>query len=132
MARPQLMPPTAQLSLYLIYIGSTMGIKHLCLIFGITPTVCSRVINQMMLLVVQRLNRHPLAMVKFPDAEKMKNFAQQINSHEPKVDDMIGFMDCLALTSVCTSEAEEQNSMYHGYHSDTMVNIYLQMVWSRC
>jgi hypothetical protein len=35
-------------------------------------------------------------MVKFPDVEKMKNFSQQFNSDEPKVDDVIGFMDGLA------------------------------------
>jgi hypothetical protein len=35
--RPQLMNPTAQLGLFLFFIGSTMGYKHLCLIFGCTP-----------------------------------------------------------------------------------------------
>jgi hypothetical protein len=52
---PQLMHPPAQLGLYLLFIGSTMGNKHLCLIFGITPAVCSRVINKMLLLVVRKL-----------------------------------------------------------------------------
>jgi hypothetical protein len=37
--RPPLMDPIAQLGLYLFYVGSTMGIKHLCLIFGVTPSV---------------------------------------------------------------------------------------------
>jgi hypothetical protein len=48
-----------------------MQIKHLCLIFGITPTVCSKVINQILILVAQKLKYHPLARVKFPDEEKM-------------------------------------------------------------
>jgi len=38
------------------------------------------------------------------------------------VDDVIGFMDGVSLTSECTSEPVVQNSMYSGYHSDTMVN----------
>jgi hypothetical protein len=38
------------------------------------------------------------------------------------VDDVIGFMDGMSLTSECTSEPLVQNSMYSGYHSDTMVN----------
>jgi hypothetical protein len=63
--KPPLMDPTAQLGLYLFFIGSTMGIKHLCLIFGVTPSVCSRTIHAMLLLVVQKLFRHPLAMVSF-------------------------------------------------------------------
>jgi hypothetical protein len=38
------------------------------------------------------------------------------------VDDMIGFMCGLSLTSECTSEPVDQNLMYNGYHSDMMVN----------
>jgi hypothetical protein len=120
--RPPLMDPTAQLGLYLFYIGSTMGIKHLCLIFGITPSVCSRTIRAMLLLVVRKLFRHPLAMVHFPDADKMAMFARLINLREPEVNDVIGFMDGISLSSECTSEQFEQNAMYSGYHSDTMVN----------
>ena len=66
LGRPQMMTSTAQLGLYLFFIGSTMRIKHLCLIFGVTPTVCSKVINKMLELVVQNLRRHPLARVQFP------------------------------------------------------------------
>ena len=117
--RPPLMDPVAQLGLYLFSVGSTMGIKHLCLIFGVTPSVCSCTITTMSLLVVKKLKRHPLARVKFPD---MASFARQIQIHEPEVDDVIGFMDGFLLTSECTSEMLEQNSMYNGYHSDTMVN----------
>ncbi len=38
------------------------------------------------------------------------------------MDDVIGFLDGLSLTSECSSEVIEQNAMYNGYHSDTMVN----------
>jgi hypothetical protein len=34
----------------------------------------------------------------------------------------IGFMVGLTLMSECTSEPIEQNAMYRGYYSDTMVN----------
>jgi hypothetical protein len=122
MGRPELLDPIAQLGLYLFFIGSTMGIKHLCLIFGVTPMRCSVVINKMMQLVVKKLKSHPLAKVKFPDKEKMARFAWTIQERVPEVDDVIGFMDGLALTSECTSEVIEQNAMYNGYHSDTMVN----------
>ncbi len=75
-----------------------------------------------MKLVVKKLKSNPLAKVGFPNEEKMEHFAQLIQTREPKVDDVIGFMDGLALTSECTSEVIEQNAMYNGYHSDTMVN----------
>jgi hypothetical protein len=34
--------------LLLFYLGSKMQYRHLCLIFGITPSVCSHVINMML------------------------------------------------------------------------------------
>ncbi len=57
--RPQLMHPPVQLGLSLFYIGSTMGNKHLCLIFRITPSICSEILNKMLLLVVCNLKQHP-------------------------------------------------------------------------
>ena len=77
--RPQLMNPTAQLGLFLFFIGSTMGYKHLCLIFGCTPTVCSRVINKILKLDVKKLKRHPVACVRFPNAEQLEYYAQLIH-----------------------------------------------------
>jgi len=70
---------------------------------------------------VEKLKRHPLARVQFPNVDQMASFARQIKIHEPEVDNVIGFMDGLLLTSECTSEILEQNSMYFGYHSNTMV-----------
>jgi hypothetical protein len=43
--RPRLLGPEGYLGLLLFYLGSTMNYKHLCLVFGITPPVCSRGIN---------------------------------------------------------------------------------------
>jgi hypothetical protein len=77
--RPQLIDKPAQLGLFLFFIGSTMGYKHLCMIFGCTPTVCSRVIISMLKLAVKKLKRHPLARVKFPNEEKMAEYAQLIH-----------------------------------------------------
>ncbi len=59
--RPLLLDPIAQLGLYLFFVGSNMGIKHLCMIFDVMPSVCSRSITAMLSLVVQKLKRHPLA-----------------------------------------------------------------------
>jgi len=82
--RPRLMESTAQLGLFLFYLGSTMGMKHLCMIFGITPSTCSEVINKMLPLVVRKLKRHPMAAVQFLDAEKMEYFARLIHQREPE------------------------------------------------
>jgi len=39
--RPWLLPPDGMLGLLLCYLGSQMTMKWLCLIFGITPMLCS-------------------------------------------------------------------------------------------
>jgi hypothetical protein len=65
---------------------------------------------------------HLLAMVKHPNVEKMENFAHLIHQSEPEVDDEIGYMDGLALTSECFLEPIEQDPMYSGHHYDIIVN----------
>ena len=55
-----------------------MNYKHLCMLFEITPSVCSHVIYMMLKKVVRRLWSHPIAQVKFPDAAKMREFADMV------------------------------------------------------
>ena len=43
--RPWSLPPDGMLGLMLCYLGSQMTIKWLCLIFGITPSPCSRMLK---------------------------------------------------------------------------------------
>jgi hypothetical protein len=74
-------------------LGGTMTYKHRCLIFGITPAVCSRLVNWMLKKVVRSLRGHPYARVKFPNGEKMREYANMVRMREPMVDDIIGFMD---------------------------------------
>lgn len=52
----------------------------------------------------------------------MQELAAFVCSREPIATDVIGFMDGLSLHSECSSNTVEQNAMYSGYHSDTMVN----------
>ncbi len=50
--RAHSLPPEGYLGLFLFYLGSTMSYKHLCMFFVITPSVCSRIINNMLSKVV--------------------------------------------------------------------------------
>ena len=68
------------------------------------------------------LNDNPIAEVRFPSAEKMGQFAGMVQSREPLVDDVIGFMDGVSIPAECTDERFEQNAFYCGYDCDTMVN----------
>ncbi len=99
-----------------------MHYKHLCLLFGITPSVCARVINTMLKRVVRKLRYHPIARIKFLDAVAMRKFADMVKEREPLVDDIIGFMDSVSFSSKCIDKRVEQNAYYCGYDCDTMVN----------
>ena len=120
--RPRLLGPEGCLGLLLFYLGSTMNYKHLCMLFGITPSVCSRVINMMLKKVVRGLRSHQMAQVKFPDAVKMREFVDMIQEREPLVSNIIGFMDGVSFPAECTDKRVEENSYYCGYDCDTMVN----------
>jgi hypothetical protein len=99
-----------------------MPCKHLCLILGLTPSVCGCAINWMLQRMVKLLNGHPFAKVKFPDNLKMREYADMIQAREPLADDVICFMDGVSFSAECTSERVQQNAFYCGYHCDTMVN----------
>jgi hypothetical protein len=99
-----------------------MNHKHLCMIFGIVPVVCSKVIRVMLQLAVRRLSDNPIAEVSFPSAEKMRRLAGMVQSREPLVDDVTGFMDGVLIPAECTDKRFEQNAFYCGYDCDTMVN----------
>ncbi len=116
----------AKSTMYNTFLGgshqSTMNYKHLCLNFGITPTVCSHSINWMLKKVVRLLRGHPFARVNFPNREMMREYANMVQMRESMVDDIIGFMDGVSFPAECTDDRVKQNAMYCGYDCDTMVN----------
>ncbi len=101
---PWSLPPDGMLELLLCYLGSQMTIRWLCLIFGITPLPCSRILKKNLCMTVKRLRYHPLARIKFPDEQKMQLFAEMIRLREPTISNVIEFMDGLGLAMEMTDE----------------------------
>jgi len=118
--RPWSLPPDGMLGLLLCYLGSQMTMKWICLIFGITTTPCSCILKKNLCMTVKRLRFHPLTRIKFPDEQKMQQFAEMISTHEPTISKVIGFMDGLGLATKMTDERIQQNAYYCGYDCDTM------------
>ena len=110
------------MGLLLYYLASTTNYEHLCLLFGITPSMCSCILRDMLKLDVKQFRYNPLARIKFPSPQKMHVFAKIINNHEPAVDDVIGFMNGVSLASEGTSDCVTQNVFYSDYDYDTMEN----------
>ncbi len=101
---------------------STMNYKHTCLIFGITPSVCSPILSNMTSLSIGCLHFNDSAKVKFPSPEKMQQFMSMINCPEPMISDVVGFMDDISFQLECMSESVTQNAFYCAYDCETIVN----------
>ena len=96
--------------------------KWLCLIFGVTPLSCSRILQKIICMTVKHLRYNPLLRVKFLGEEQKRQFADMISAREPMVSNVIGFMSGVSFSSECTDERIHQNAYYCGYDCDTMVN----------
>ena len=98
-----------------------MSYKHLCMLFGITPSVCSRMINKMLSKVLRKLQNHPFAQVRFPDEHEMREYADMVQLQEPEVDDIIGFMDSV-LFCMNAQMSGLSRTFFCIYDCDTTVN----------
>jgi hypothetical protein len=112
----------AQVGLFLFFIGSKMGVNHLCLLFGITPSACSRYLAIVLKRVVRSLRHHHSARIKFPSEEKLQDFEQLITAREPLASGIVGFVDGLSLPVECSHDERIQSTYYNGYKGDTVVN----------
>ena len=110
----------AKLGLLLHFLNSTMKLKTLCQIFGVSQSTVSRELSKMSRLTLDRLYQHPKAKIVWPNQKSKAEFAEMIRSRQPEIENAFGFLDGLALSVECSSE--EQNPYYNGWYSDTSVN----------
>ena len=120
--RPRSLDDNGELGLYLLYLGSQMKTKHLCTIFGTVPTTTEVTINKVMRMVCRSLKRNRIAEIKFPDKDKMSEFARMVEHREPMVKNVIGFVDGVSVPVQCSDEEHLQRAAYCGYSHDTMCN----------
>jgi hypothetical protein len=81
--RPSSLNSDGELGLYLLYVGSMMNIKHICLVFGVVLTTANISIRKAMDLICRKLRNHPAARAVFPDKDEMENFAELVQIKEP-------------------------------------------------
>jgi hypothetical protein len=121
--RPRLLSTRDELGILLLYCGSCMLIKELCLIFGCTQSRCSEIIRNMLHRCYARLKNNMKARITWPRTRDEKEFyASLVNRREPNVNDVIAFTDGVSLPIRCASDPISQATNYNGYHHDTMCN----------
>lgn len=120
--RPPLLDNTAKLGLYLLWAGSTMKTKQLCLQFGVIESTANDCISDMRSLVIEKLMKRKESRVRWPTREEMEVWAAMVQLREPSVETVIGFVDGLFLPCQCSDRAEDQFAFYSGKECTTGVN----------
>ena len=114
--RPPSLNANAKLGLYLFFVGSRAQYKYLCLLFGIVPSTCCDVIQEVRVLICKKLKHHPAARIRWPTVDEMRFFATLVNNREPSVDNVVGFVDGLSIAIMC--DEESQATSYNGFYGD--------------
>jgi hypothetical protein len=120
--RPKLLSNVDKLGLVLFYLGSKITLSELCMLFGVSVSLCGEIINEMLELICQRLKDHKDAKISFPGSEKKAQYAAMVEAREPSVTNCIGFIDGCSISTQCSDEPDAQSSHYNGYYHDTAVN----------
>ena len=120
--RPKMLTLKDEIGLLLFFLTSHLKTKHLCLMFGVVPTVCNDTIRRMLFHVIAALEHHPSARIKFPSEVEMRRLAELVTKREPTVRDVMGFLDGCHFKICCSSDDVEQNKYYNGHLKDTTVN----------
>jgi hypothetical protein len=104
----------------MMYISSELNEAELGLLFGVLQTTVSVVLDGMIRRVVDRLRDNPLSRIKLPDEQEKRRYADLVAAREPRVTNVIGFLDGVAIPIKCSFE---DNQRYHSsYHAGTFVN----------
>ena len=60
---------------------SAMRIKDLCLIFGVVETIIKRVVDEMIILVIEKLARHEFSRIRFPKVNTINEYKDDYNEY---------------------------------------------------
>ena len=120
--RPTNINDDLKLGLYLLFVGSIMKIKQLCIIFGVVPTTGQEIINYMMNLGINKLKNKHEAKISWPDELKKSEWASLVQMREPLVNAVIGFVDGVALPVQCCYSFDDQSKYYNGHSKETTIN----------
>ena len=126
LGRKRLLTCEDQVGLLMIHVTSSMGQKHLGVMFGVLPATVSTTLSAMIPRCHTKLLKHPAAAIKFPGIEQQCQYAAMITRRQGEVHDVIGFLDGVQLPAQCSEQKEAQSVNYNGYKHDTFSNtVYL-------
>ena len=117
--RPRTINSYDCLALVLCHYHTECSQSIMQLIFGISPAVCNRYLNDGRYVLNDVLRKVPQARVKWPNATQMQEYASRISRAQPALIGCWGFVDGLNCSIENPKDAFEQNAMYNQWLSGT-------------
>jgi hypothetical protein len=111
------------LGLTLHYLNSCMKQKTLCQIFGITPAVCSRLLDVGLRGLDAVMDIIPECRIIWPSQARMDRCAGLVHGKVPGLSafKVFGFVDGLNLDIQSSGDSVEQNAYYNGWKAGTFL-----------
>ena len=124
--RPRIFTAVMVLGLVLAWTRTRGSYKVLQIIFGFTSTPLSLWLRFGRRVLVQVLQKHPLARVEMPNEEQLQDFTEAISGKYPSLSNVWGAMDGLKLLLEVAGDNNTQNNFYNGWTHDHYVsNLFL-------
>lgn len=121
--RKRLLNTLDELGMYLHFTNSTMKLKTICQLFGVTPSTASVAIKRIRRRVCRRLLGDPDCCIRWPTPAEQEHFSRLIQQREPLLpDQLFGFVDGCSFPCATADDADVQNAYYNGWKSGTYVN----------
>mgnify|MGYP001066402248 CR=1 FL=1 len=130
--RKRLLDSRGSLALALHYMNSSMLEKTLCLLFGLTPAVCSDRLNEAMEALADVLPSLPECAIELPTVVEMAKLAADLQKTYPLVKNVFGFVDGVSFPVEHPSDPDLQNALYNGWKSDCTVTNVIGFLVSGC
>jgi hypothetical protein len=113
--RPRSLSSMDALGLALVFMASSIPMKHLQLIFGATPAVCSRTLGQACQALQRVLNDREDAQIRWPSPNKIKELASPTSIRCPELPGAFAFMDGFSTTIAASTIQSDQNPYWNGW-----------------
>ena len=121
LGRPPKLSPTDVLGLLLTFYSDTMGLKSLCVIFGVPPATTSRTLQVAEEALNKCLRGLHLARICWPTLDEQVEWASLVESKNSMIKGRWGFIDGKNYKVQKPTQGEFQNAMYNGWLHATFV-----------
>lgn len=113
--RPRSLNPTQALALTLAWYRTRGSAFVLCMLFGISESVCAQFVKFGRAILLRALSRDGDAMVRLPSEAEARDFCAAFAAHYPMLHDVFAVADGLKIQIQASGDFLTQNRYYNGW-----------------